>query len=560
MHAAIRTLLLSTLLLPGSLLAQTTDHTHDGGIRCATSLLHELRIGPDGTDSKGVSVASLGQNFARQQMDRSIVSPDGHFRVHFDLTGFNAVPPTDRDGNGVPDFVDSAAYYLDEAWRVIVEECGWLPPPPDNVAPGVGGPDGLLDAYLLEQEGDYYGLANPDVGGAIGTTKASGYLVLDNDYREFSTRGIEGLRVTSAHEFHHLVQFAAYRYDLSQLSLYEATSTYMEYKVHPEVRDYFNYVDTFQRAPQKHPFSTNNTQDRVTGYAHMSYLLFLAERTEQDIVRSIWQSFAQNGAQFTAINAALLASDLSLNLSTSYCAYARAMYATGARSPDPPTIPLGNEYGTMRAVATYDLEPDEPRTIAGSLSPLGFGIWRFLLSNPQSETPDTLDFLITNARSNLGIGGRQWINNPEPFTLMVSRTPGVGFLPITFRNDTIYYRADTPHAEFCIDPFINGSNGIVITSRPSPQPFVNDGGSEMVFALNLDPSEVVGWRLEIYSIDMKLIAEETGTSLEQVQNLRGVRWNGRDRDGGVASSGVYIYVLQINDREPVIGKIAVVHP
>jgi hypothetical protein len=292
----------------------------------------------------------------------------------------------------------------------------------------------------------------------------------------------------------------------------------------------------------------------------MAFPLMLDDRSDQDIVRSVWDKFADNGAQFTAWNSALLASDLPFNLNTAYCEFARAMYHSGARSDDTAAIPSGDEFATMSAAAVHLLPDEETRVVEGGLSPLAFGIWRFLIDNPLSLTPDTLDFLITNARSNLGTGGRQWINNPEEFTLEVSTFSGSGFTPIVFRSDTIYYSASFPHSEFCIDPFINGSNGTIVTSFPSPQPFVNDGGSDMIFAINLDPTEVTTWELTIYSTDMRLVRRRDGTGLEKVQNMRGVMWDGRDGSGTVVQSGVYLYTLQINGKEPVVGKVAVVRP
>ena len=82
----------------------------------------------------------------------------------------------------------------------------------------------------------------------------------------------------------------------------------------------------------------------------------------------------------------------------------------------------------------------------------------------------------------------------------------------------------------------------------------------MIFAINLDPTEVTTWELVIYSTDMRLVRQRIGTGLEFLQNMRGVRWDGRDVSGTVVPSGVYLYTLQINDRDPVVGKIAVVHP
>lgn len=70
-------------------------------------------------------------------------------------------------------------------------------------------------------------------------------MVLDNDYKGYPTSGYNGLRVTIAHEFHHVVQLAGYRSDLSQRNFYEATSVWMERIVEPTILDYINYVKNF---------------------------------------------------------------------------------------------------------------------------------------------------------------------------------------------------------------------------------------------------------------------------------------------------------------------------
>jgi hypothetical protein len=58
-------------------------------------------------------------------------TPDGRFRFHYALEGPNAVPAEDADGNGVPDYVDTAVTFLNLVWRVLVDTLGFPPPPPD---------------------------------------------------------------------------------------------------------------------------------------------------------------------------------------------------------------------------------------------------------------------------------------------------------------------------------------------------------------------------------------------------------------------------------------------
>ena len=555
--------LLTTLACAGRIDAQ---HLHGNGegapIICGTSAHMEELAERAALVEKGLLPQSALKIASRPSLSASIVSPDGHFRVHYDQSGTDAPPPIDRDNNGVPDMVDSVAIYLDYAWQVQIVECGFKAPPPDNFAPSIGGPDGLLDVYMVELNTSIYGEARPEPGGALTPTTTSGYLVIDNDFRGFPTSGYSGARVTTAHEFFHLVQFAGYRDDYSQSGLFESTATWMEIKVHPDLEDYLNYVNVLVQAPQNYAFSTHQTGadgGGAVGYGHSTYIQYIQEATEIDVVRRIWEIFAVNGASFTSINNALLESEAGLNLSTSFCRYAEVMYQSGPRAGDPPLLPGAKKFAEMSAAATLSLDPMEPRVVVSDLSPLSFGVWRFVLEN-EGVAPDTLDMLITNGRSNLGVGGRQWIQNREEFTLRVSLEEIPGSTPISFRDRTVYYSFEAPHIEFCVAPFFNGSSGTILSTAPSPQPFVNDGANEVIIAINLDASEVSSYTLDIYSSSMKRVVSNRGAELYTSNNLRGVRWDGRDDRGEPVQSGVYLYTLQVNDLEPVLGKIAVVSP
>ena len=65
----------------------------------------------------------------------TILSPSTKFTLHYDTTRSqidttisHAVPLEDISGNGIPDYVDSAAVFLDHVWQVTVDEMGFLPP------------------------------------------------------------------------------------------------------------------------------------------------------------------------------------------------------------------------------------------------------------------------------------------------------------------------------------------------------------------------------------------------------------------------------------------------
>ncbi len=333
---------------------------------CGTFLYMQLQAEEENLDEKGKALLGELRTTTRLQLDTNIISSNGNFRIHYDKSGSRAPDLTDVNQNGIPDYIDSVDYYMEFAYQKEIVECGYITPPPDNPKPGTGGIDGRIDVYVTELNGQFYGLAYPENAATLGQGRVHGYLYLDNDYRGYPTPGIAGLRVTTAHEFHHIVQFASYRYDLTQASLYESTSTWMEFKVHPDLTDYRFYFNAFLQEPQKYSYATNNTNDGITGYAHMHYLQSLADQLDETIVRKIWDEFKASGKSFDAIDEALLKTGSGLNLIKSYCTFAMWSYYTGANAMDTSYFLKADLYPTMQPVQIHTMPEEGAATIVGT--------------------------------------------------------------------------------------------------------------------------------------------------------------------------------------------------
>ena len=257
--------------------ATPTQHTPTA-LRCGTpNVLQALdaaaALGPEHLRLKLVQYRRIAQH--------SLLTPSGHFRVHYDTEGRNAVEPDDNDGNGVPDYIDLAATVLDSTWVLEVEQLGYDPPPSDN---GRGGGD-EYDIYIVELSGSFYGFTHPD---ATAATTAS-YIRIDNnftDQRYQQTRGLDALRVTIAHEFHHAIQFGYYAHGAGSW-WQESTSTWMEEVAYPHIDDYLQYLIHFLGEPQRALNSglpgTNHT------YGSAIFSLFLDQRYGRELNRLIWE-------------------------------------------------------------------------------------------------------------------------------------------------------------------------------------------------------------------------------------------------------------------------------
>jgi hypothetical protein len=224
----------------------------------------------------------------RPSTQHSLLTPSGHFRVHYDTEGSDAVDPTDDDANGIPDYIDLAATVLDSTWELEVEQLGYNPPPSDN---GLGGGE-EYDVYVIDivrrgcgNSGPVYGCTYPGSSNAV----THSHLEIDNNFTDSSyvqTRGLDALRVTIAHEFHHAIQFGYYaKFDGSWWQ--ESTSTWMEEVAYPRIDDYLQYLTHFLGEPQR--ALNSGVYRSLHTYGSAIFSLFLDQRYGRELNRLIWE-------------------------------------------------------------------------------------------------------------------------------------------------------------------------------------------------------------------------------------------------------------------------------
>ena len=86
-----------------------------------------------------------------------------HFCVHWVAEGLDAPNLSDRDGDGIPDFVDRVLRVAEHAHQVENDKLGWREPKSDG---RMGGGRGKTDVYLSQIGGELFGYAAPDRGQA----------------------------------------------------------------------------------------------------------------------------------------------------------------------------------------------------------------------------------------------------------------------------------------------------------------------------------------------------------------------------------------------------------
>lgn len=175
---------------------------------------------------------------AQAQLD-TLLAPDlldatyetTHFSLSYATSGPEAVPLSDEDGTGVPDYIENAAAYLEYSWRLEVDTLGFLAP-------------------TLPADTHRMSVTFQDIG-AYGYTNcqdAPCLMVIENDFADFPANDdpegtVAGAsKVTIAHEFKHATQFEASQW--SESNWIELDATWMEDIAYPSVNDYASYINT----------------------------------------------------------------------------------------------------------------------------------------------------------------------------------------------------------------------------------------------------------------------------------------------------------------------------
>lgn len=261
-------------------------------VKCGTPLVFSVRQAPEALSR------TTHANLQRPERQKNRTSPTGKFRIHYDTTGvdtpFMLNADGDTIGNSFEEYVDSVAAIFDFCYGLLVNTMGYEPPPAD----GTEGGGAEYDVYIEEIGSNAFGATFFD--DAISTqpnSKYTTYIVIDNDYFRNRTPGLNGLRVTAAHEFHHAIQLGAYGVwntpTSSDFYFYELTSSWIEDVAYPEINDYrFDapaYFTRFRDAQGRSLAFTFFSQLSFPGYERAVWAYYLAKRYGDGIVREIWE-------------------------------------------------------------------------------------------------------------------------------------------------------------------------------------------------------------------------------------------------------------------------------
>lgn len=264
--------------------------------KCGTPLIFEARRR---MNEIPVSIqSSIRAALQRPVMQTNRLSPSGRFRIHYDTTEVHqpavlSGTPAVRVANSHEEYVDSVAAVFDHCWNVEIDMLGFEAPPLDGDAGG--GPE--HDVYIRSLFAGEFGYIS-DFGEikyeSGDKERTAAFIVIDNDFLGLRTEGWDGLRVTAAHEFFHVVQVGSYgiwnivpNYDFY---FYELTGVWMEDVVYDDINDYYEDLPLFfsgfkDAANRSYSFAEFNAR---RGYERSIFAHFLDQRFGRELLVEVW--------------------------------------------------------------------------------------------------------------------------------------------------------------------------------------------------------------------------------------------------------------------------------
>lgn len=472
----------------------TADDEIYGAEKCGTSIIKNIRNG-------NVKNNKLLFDFSRPSynvLPDTVSSPSGIFLIHFTKAGINAVSTTDKNSNGIPDYIDSVAYYFDLAYRTEVDTLGF----PQYAADYNHGGTNQYDIYVEEMgigTETYYGATNYDTLAPSDNRSShfTSYIVIDNNFsatdstidnsgkkfRSYYTTGIEALKVTSAHEFNHALQFLCG--DANADLFNEMTSVYMETRVHPDVKDYLQYIKSlFNHFSQKF---FGNGDDGSVGYSYAPLVQLMAMKYGDTFIRKVWQSIDDGNMGYVALDKELQKENSSLNQLwmefIPYLYYSNTNYNQEKHLHFSEFYPdYKKEYDTLytsEITANYQLKSYELYPLR-VMKPMGI-----------NSTCDTITYFITNLDLYDAV-----YHNPDAtqsFTLTINDRP-TETLPIG--TSGLYYNLSGNPQYIADSLFIKSAVDFVYKNSVYPNPY--HGNRDNSLCISVDKSLQLGEKVDVY--------------------------------------------------------------
>lgn len=484
-------------------------------------------------------------------------SKNGLFAVHYDTSGPNKVPRFDYDLNGIPDYVDSALYYLERAYFTYVDSMGFDPPPIDS---GRGGSN-AYDFYLWDIGNGYYEevaygwtVTDLEIKTPFVYSRYACFSVIDNDYspndttffasgnkrQTYRETGFLGLKITTAHELHHFFQFG-YGDPLFP-SFNEMTSTFMEFRVHPETKDYLQFVKSLFSDFSKYVLSDPTY---YVGYRYGIFLQYIYKRFGDLPIVELWKNIGRGNQPMYSLELAL--NQVGSSLSEALANFLPYLHYSGIYYK-PNYLPNAQLFPPVKYL--FESSFDKNLIVNQRLKPLEIRPIRIFFP---SDSPETLDDTLFIFLANIDTKNAIFQNHDSikecTIVLSTSNTSGTRLFP-----KEVYYEFLGDRKLFADSLFMTFGYKTFAMYFPYPNP-CNIRKQSISFPVPPTVSFKDVVELRIFDSNLKELPLPTNKFNISIENKKRVIHF--DKFPLELPSGVYFFKVTHNDNE-IFGKFTIV--
>ncbi|MCE1188281.1 MAG: hypothetical protein LWX56_03995 [Ignavibacteria bacterium] len=503
------------------------SHNHDEVLKCGTGLRTALK---DAVIPKNHPLYNSIQAFLNRPVcQKSVTTPSGFFRVHYDTSG-SSIPTYD---------INEVLSILEHVYDVEVTNLGFPAPPRDL---GRGGDD-KYDIYITDAGRDY-GYTADEEEIVPGSQRYYSYIVINNNFSEnsiFSTKGLNAVKVTLAHEFHHAIQMGQYIYRKTNgtrpdLFFFELTSTSMEEIVYTEVNDYYNYIPKFFMAP-------NVAMTGRDGYEVCIWNLYLIKKFDVSIIKSQWEYLKQNLAMY-AIDKSLR--DRNSSFAAAYTEFSEWCMFTGTLA-----IP-GKYFDEAGSYPLYEYETVQISSLPWNANFIIYpaGILPIMLTPFRNGVDlDTIRLLVSNYDIDLAT------NSPSSEYSFPCELQKNSFNNAVSLNNEYYLLAgNMVNTSSRVLYFYYSTPATGITRAVYPNPLrLNKPGHTNVFVPVSSSDHSFDADLTIFDQSLKLVFHDKKAIVSGL-----ISWEPKKENKGYIGTGIYFYNVK-TDYSTYTGKIAIIN-
>ncbi len=482
---------------------------------------------------------------AAMQKDRII----GRFHIYYDTTGFNEPALIDQNYERIPgtteEYVDSVGKMFNDVWNFEIDNLGYGAPPLAN--------DGTYHVIVRELGPGLYGQTTPDPNPISPGTppRYATFIEIDNDYMNLpliSSRGMPGLKVTAAHEFHHAIQLGSYGlWGSNDVYFYEITSTWMEDVVYNDVNDYYQYLsdDPFRNSQFSHPEIRFTRLDGSIEYSRAIWAKFVEKRYSRVMMRRMWELIRQFPT-ITAIDHALSESGSSFR--DAFRDYAYWNLNTGSASDTDRFYSEGRNYPSMHVAARINYIPPT-RSYDDSIQSLSSAYYQVCVLASASDSCSVerqMPVIITNFNA-----GLQYSDVALRYTYEMRATSFDGSKHLA---NGLYTKIDVPDPQnWSADETLPTIVSEVVTI---PNPYRVQDRLPVWFRLPVKPqSSTASFSVFTSSFDRVFSGELEVIDFKPLEPA--IKWDGHAENGDNISTGIYLFVIDVDGRE-YVGKFAAI--